>query len=134
MLEVITPEGVAFKDGVDTAVLPTVEGEIGILPGHLPLLTMLEPGEITFSQNGQHNSITIDQGFAQILSDKISILTEAAIEVSKIDPSKAAEAMAKAENALKGFKDKEVDATEIERLEAIIRFSLAQQMSKNKHR
>ncbi len=133
-LQIITPERVVYSDTVDTVVLPTVQGEIGILPGHQPLLTMLAPGELDVTKAGQTQFLAVDKGFARVLGDTVSVLTEAAIDVAQIDPDAAAAAQARAEQALAEARlRKEVDPAELEKLEAVTRFAVAQQLVKRRH-
>jgi F-type H+-transporting ATPase subunit epsilon len=123
-LEIVTPEARVYSDTVDTVVIPTVEGEIGILPGHIPLLTQVEAGELRVLKNGKTELLAVGNGFAEIDGDKVSILAESAISEEKIDLDAAEKAMQRAEEALRG-KDS-LDAAEVERLESIVRLAIAQ--------
>jgi len=123
-LEIVTPEARVYSDTVDTVVIPTVEGEIGILPGHIPLLTQVGAGELRVFKNGKTELLAVGNGFAEIDGDKVSILAESAISEEKIDLDAAEKAMQRAEEALRG-KDS-LDAAEVERLESIVRLAIAQ--------
>ncbi|HEU5081429.1 MAG TPA: ATP synthase F1 subunit epsilon [Opitutaceae bacterium] len=123
-LEIVTPEARVYSDTIDTVVIPTVEGEIGILPGHIPLLTQVESGELRVTKSGATQHLAIGKGFAQVLGDTISVLAESAITEEKIDERAVEEAMRRAEEALRG-KEK-LDAAEVERLEGVVRFAVAQ--------
>tara|TARA_R110002050_G_scaffold160074_1_gene289498 strand:+ start:118 stop:522 length:405 start_codon:yes stop_codon:yes gene_type:complete len=123
-LEIVTPEARVYSDTIDTVVIPTVEGEIGILPGHLPLLTQVADGELRVTKNGQETLLVIGDGFAQVDGDKVSILAENAIEEAKIDETAVEKAMERAEAALKEKSD--MDPAEVERLESVVRFAVAQ--------
>jgi len=131
-LEIVTPEEKVYDESVDSVTLPTVQGEIGILPGHIPLLTSLQPGEIQLISGGKTENLTIDKGFAQILGDKVSVLTEGAINVEQIDLSAIKDARLRAEQALADAEKIGMDPAEVERLEAIVRFSIAQRLSKQR--
>ena len=131
-LEIVTPEEKVYDESVDSVTLPTVQGEIGILPGHIPLLTSLQPGEIQLISGGKTENLTIDKGFAQILGDKVSVLTEGAINVEQIDLSAIKDARLRAEQALADAEKFGMDPAEVERLEAIVRFSIAQRLSKQR--
>jgi F-type H+-transporting ATPase subunit epsilon len=134
-LEIITPEKRVYRDTVDTVVLPTRQGEIGILPGHIPLLTIIEPGELQVTKAGQLDALAVDKGFARILGDTVSVVTEAAINVEAIDLSAVREAQERAEKALREAREqKDFDPVEIERLESITRFAIAQQLAKGRKR
>ena len=123
-LEIVTPEARVYSDTVDTVVIPTVEGEIGILPGHIPLLTQVGAGELRVLKNGKTELLAVGNGFAEIDGDKVSILAESAIAEEKIDVDAAEKAMQRAEEALRG-KDT-LDAAEIERFEGILRSAIVQ--------
>ena len=134
-LEIVTPEKRVYEGSVGTVVLPTREGEIGILEGHIPLVSILEAGEIQIEKDGKHDFIAVDRGYIQIIADKISVLTEAAIDVEQIDVEQVKEARARAETALEAAKnEQDIDPSEMDRLEAQLRFTLTQEMSKMKRR
>ena len=124
ILEIVTPEARVYSDTIDTVVIPTVDGEIGILPGHLPLLSQVVDGELRVTKNGQTVSLVIGAGFAEVTGDKVSILAENAIEESKIDEQAVEKAMQRAQDELKGRSD--MDPAEVERLEGFVRFAVAQ--------
>ena len=85
-VEIVTPAGVVWKnDSVDWLILPTEAGEIQILPGHIPLLTILKAGSAVASIGGQEHDLAIDEGYARCMGDVVSVLTEAAIKVEEID-------------------------------------------------
>ena len=132
LIEIVTPEKKVYSGNADSVVLPTVEGEIGVLPGHIPILTMLDPGELEVSVGGKIEYLAVDKGFAQIYGDKVSVLTESAINIEEIDLSAVEEARARAEAALKEAEKSGIDPAEVEKLETIVRFSLAQKLAKQK--
>jgi F-type H+-transporting ATPase subunit epsilon len=123
-LEIVTPAARVYSDTIDTVVIPTLDGEIGILPGHIPLLTQVNDGELRVTKDGKTEALVVGAGFAQILGDKVSVLAESAIEEAQIDENAVEEALRRAEDALKGKQS--LEAAEIERLEGIVRFSVAQ--------
>lgn len=123
-LEIVTPEARVYSDTVETVVIPTVEGEIGILPGHIPLLTQVEAGELRVSKNGKTELLAVGNGFAEIDGDKVSILAESAITEEKIDVDAAEKAIQRAQEALRGRET--LDASEIERFEGILRSAIVQ--------
>lgn len=132
VLEIVTPENRAYSDTADTVVIPTTTGEIGILPGHLPLLTQLAPGELRLQREGRTEYLAVGRGFAQISGDKVSVLAESAISEEKIDESAVEDAMKRAQDALSG--EETLDPAEAERLEKVVRFATAQLMVKKKKR
>lgn len=132
-LQIVTPEKEVYSQKVASVVLPTREGEIGILPGHIPLLTMLEAGELQVTLGeGNMEYLAVDKGFAEIQGDQVTVMTEAAIDIEHIDVSEAEEAQRRAEAALREAEDSGMDPDEVERLEAQVRFSIAQQLAKKK--
>ena len=131
-LEIVTPEARVYSDTIDTVVIPTIDGEIGILPGHIPLLTQIDHGELRVTKGGAVQFLAIGGGFAQIAGDKVSVLAESAIQEEKIDEHAAENAMKRAEEALKG-KDS-MEPAEIERLEGVVRFAVAQLGLKRRRR
>ena len=130
-LKIVTPDAVAFNESVDSVILPTTEGEMGVLPGHIPVLTQIEAGSLKVERNGSTESLAVDKGFAEVYSDTVAILTEAAIEVEKIDLSSVNAAKERAQKALDEADDS-IDPAEVERLEATVRFALAQELAKGK--
>lgn len=130
-LKIVTPDAIAFNESVDSVILPTTEGEMGVLPGHIPVLTQIEAGSLQVERNGSTESLAVDKGFAEVYSDTVAILTEAAIEVEKIDLSAVNEAKERAQKALDEADDS-IDPAELERLEATVRFALAQELAKGK--
>lgn len=130
ILEIVTPEARVYSDTVDSVVIPTVEGEVGVLPGHLPLLAQIADGELRVSKAGQAINLIVGDGFVQIAGDKVSILAENAIEEAKIDPKAVEEAIRRAEDTLKERESLQPD--EVNRLEGFVRFAVAQLSVKRK--
>ncbi|OIO60841.1 MAG: ATP synthase F1 subunit epsilon [Verrucomicrobia bacterium CG_4_10_14_3_um_filter_43_23] len=134
ILEIVTPAGKIYSGDAETVILPTEMGDIGILEGHVPLLCNLVPGELVVHHNASKQYLAVDKGFARVLGNTVSVLTEAAIDVHEIDISLAVEAQARAEKALAEARKKpSTDAAEIERFESITRFAVAQQLVKKRH-
>jgi len=128
-LEIVTPDRVVFKDTVDHVVIPTRDGgEIDVLPGHVPLMAMIEPGALQFFKASAADTIAIDRGFIQVLGDTIKVLTEAAIEVNKIDRASLDAARARAEEALREAQAAGADPSILEELETKARFVVIQKI------
>jgi len=123
-LEIVTPEDRVYTDTVDTVVIPTVDGEIGILPGHIPLLTQVADGELRVTKGQETKGLVVSGGFAQIDGDRVKVLAEFAINEAEIDPLAAERAMQRAQEALEGRA--KLDPAEVDRLEGLVRFSVAQ--------
>ncbi|MDB4473737.1 ATP synthase F1 subunit epsilon [Opitutaceae bacterium] len=133
-LEIVTPEARVYSDTVDNVVIPTVEGEIGVLPGHLPLLSQVTDGELRVAKGSGTETLVIGDGFVQVQGDKVSVLAEHAIEENSIDEGAVEKAMQRAQAELQDAKNSKIDPAEIERLESVVRFSVAQLLIKKKRR
>jgi F-type H+-transporting ATPase subunit epsilon len=103
-LEIVTPERQAFEGDVDSVVCPGIEGELGVLPHHAPLLTTLGIGELRIRRGGEEEYFAIAGGFLQVRPDKVVVMAETADMASEIDVQRAEEARREAERALQeGF-------------------------------
>ncbi len=96
-LEIVTPEAKTYSEDVDMVTLPGVEGEMGIYPQHVPLMTQIVPGEIIARKAGHDYHLAVGEGFVEITGDHVSILTDMAIRAENIDEAKAEEARKRAE-------------------------------------
>lgn len=103
-LEIVTPEQKTYSDDVDSVVIPGVEGELGILPQHVPLMTQLLPGELRVLKGNEEIRLAVGEGFVEIADDKVTVLTDMAIKESDIDESAAEAAMRSAEEAMRETK------------------------------
>jgi len=99
-LEIVTPEAKIFSDDVDMVTLTGTEGEMGILPQHMPLMTQLVAGEIVAQKGKDTIFIAVGDGFVQVTGDRVAILTDMAIAADNIDEAKAEEARQLAEARL----------------------------------
>lgn len=133
-IEIVTPEKKAFTGPADSVTVPTAAGEIQLLPGHIPLTTLVAAGELVVNNGGVIERLAVDKGFARILGDTVSVITEAAIDEKKIDLSAVQAAQERAEKALAEARNApgEIDPAELEKLEQIIRFAVIQKLVKNK--
>jgi len=121
-LEIVTPEAKTYSEDVDMVTLPGVEGEMGILPMHVPLLTQIVSGEITARKNGQDYFLAVGEGFVEITGDRVAIMTDMAIKAENIDEAKAEEARKRAEARLA----EKLDDEEAALVSAALAHSLAQ--------
>lgn len=108
-LDIVTPERMAFSEEVDAVVCPGIEGELGILPHHAPLVTMLGVGELRIRRGGQEEFFAIAGGFLQVRPDRVVIMAETADMAAEIDVQKAEEARREAERALEAGFDEPAD-------------------------
>lgn len=100
-LEIITAERQILADDVDIVIAPGVEGELGILPHHAPLITMLKPGELLIRKDGEETYLAVSGGFLEVRPDKVIILADACERAEEIDIARAQEAKRRAEERLK---------------------------------
>ena len=101
-VEIITPEAVTYSDDVDMVTLPGIEGEMGIFPNHVPLLTQVVPGEIVVRKGGEEILLAVGEGFAEITGERVAILTDMAIRSDNIDEAAVEEARRRADGAYIG--------------------------------
>jgi len=126
-LTIVTPDRQLVHEDVDHVQLPGKNGELGILPGHAPLLTELQSGEISFGQGSNVQYIAVSWGFAEVLPNKVTVLADSAERPEDIDVKRAQEAKARAEEALKqAAPDLDFDATLAALRRAEVRIEVAQ--------
>jgi F-type H+-transporting ATPase subunit epsilon len=131
LLEIVTPEAKTFSGEVDMVVLPGVEGELGILPMHVPLMTRLLPGEVRIMQGGKETELVVGTGFVEVSQTHVSILTDMAMSDSEIDEAAAEEAVKRAEARAQ---DKDLNSEEVAEIQSSIARSLAQLKFKRRRR
>lgn len=139
LLEIIVPNGKVYSEEVDSVVMPTSEGEVGILAGHIPLMTDIIPGELRVVVKGVEDYLAVSKGFAKVEHDRVSILAEGAIHIDEIDLEEVEEAHERARKSLEDAKKEktDIDVSKLESLEAFVKFSVAQELVKSrpkKHR
>ncbi len=129
-IKIITPDATAFSDEVEMVTLPGVEGQMGVYPQHVPLMTQMVPGEILLRQNGVDHAMAVGEGLVEVTADHVAILTDMAIAAEHIDEAKVEEARKRAEARLsEKLSDEEVASTN-----AALARSLAQLRVKRRHR
>ena len=121
-LEIVTPETKAYSEDVDMVTLPGSEGELGIYPQHVPVLTTLKPGELRILKNGQEIAMAVGEGFVEITGDAVSILTDMALQSESIDAAAAEAAVERAQAAMK----EDHSAEELAGIQASLSKALAQ--------
>jgi len=122
LLEIVTPTGTVYSGAVEMVTLPTSTGQIGIYPLHVPLLTRMVPGEMIVRRGSRDEFLAVGQGLVEITADRISIVTDMAIAVDKIDEARVEEARRQAEARLR---DK-ISDEEVATVNASLARSLAQ--------
>ena len=96
-LEIVTAERLVYSEEIEVLVAPGIDGELGILPSHAPLLTELKPGEIRVVKNLEDTYMAVSGGFMEVLGNKITILADTAEHIEEIDIERAEEALKNAE-------------------------------------
>ena len=120
-LEVVTPEKLIYSGEVSTVLAWGVEGQLGILPHHAPLMTILQPGDLVIKKGQEEESLTISGGFLEVRPDKVIVLADACERAEEIDETRAEEAKKRAQEALKEAKA----PADLAAAEASLRRSLA---------
>jgi F-type H+-transporting ATPase subunit epsilon len=129
-LEIVTPEDKVYSEEVDMVTLPGQEGQMGVFPRHVPLMTQVSAGEIVAKKGADEQYLAVGEGFVQIMPDKVSVLTDMAITEENIDETKAEEARKRAEDRLQEKLSDEEMAT----VKAALAHSLAQLNVKRRRR
>ncbi len=129
-LEIITPEATAYSEDVDMVTLPGVEGQMGVYPLHVPLMTQMVPGEIIVRKDGQDYFLAVGEGLVEVTGDHVAILTDMAIAAEHIDEAKVEEARQRAEARLQ----EKLSDEEVASVNGAIARSVAQLGVKRRHR
>lgn len=130
-LEIVTPEAKTYSEDVEMVTLPGAEGEMGIYPNHVPLMSQLVAGEVVVRKDGQNYFLAIGEGFVQITGERVAVMTDMALKAENIDEAKAEEAKRRAEARLAEKLDDEESAT----VSAALAHSLAQlKVKRRQHR
>ena len=129
-LEIVTPQGTAFSEDVHMVTLPAIEGQMGIYPNHMRLITEIEPGEIIVTTNGQEQYLAVGEGLVEVAAQSVSIVTDMAIPSDKIDEAKVEEARERAAARLR----EKISDEEVASVNASLARSLAQLQVKRRRR
>ncbi len=125
-LEVITPEKLVLRESVDEVIVPGLDGELGILPSHTPLISQLKTGILSYRQANDKKQMHVSGGFVEVLPDRVSVLSDVAERPEDIDLERAQRARERAERQL-ASKGDDVDfsSAELELQRALTRIQLA---------
>jgi F-type H+-transporting ATPase subunit epsilon len=129
-LEIVTPDGTVYSEDVEMVTLPGVEGQMGVYPRHVPLMTQMVPGEIIARKDGQDYFLAVGEGLIEIITDHVAILTDMAIAAEHIDEAKVEEARRRAEARLQ----EKLSDEEVASVNSALTRSLAQLRVKRRHR
>ena len=129
-LEIVTPQAIVFSEDVNLVTLPSIEGDIGIYPQHLRLMTQLVPGEIIVSKDGHDRFLAVGEGMVEVTAKRVTIATDMAIPSDKIDEAKVEEARQRAEARLR----EKISDEEVASVNASLVKALAQLQVKRRRR
>lgn len=129
-LEIVTPEGAAYSEDVEIVTLPGVEGQIGILPYHVRLMTQMVPGEMIIHKSGGDHFMAVGEGLVEVTGSHVSIITDMAIPLERIDEAKVEEARQRAAARLR----EKISSEEVASVNAALTRSLTQLRVKRRHR
>ena len=128
-LEIVTPDGTVYSEDVDMVTLPGVEGQMGVFPLHVPLMTQMVPGEMIVRKAAQDYYFAVGEGLIEITADHVAVLTDLALAAEKIDEAKVEEARKRAEARLQ----EKLSDEEVASVNAAMARSLAQLHVKRRH-
>lgn len=130
-LEIVSPDGIIYKEEIEEISLPTINGEITILPHHIPLYAKLSEGEAVITKNGKKTVIAVLGGMAEVGNNSVSIITDYAIRAESIEMARAEDAKKRAEDAIKN-KEENVDYTMVDQdlKKSILELKVAQKYKK----
>jgi F-type H+-transporting ATPase subunit epsilon len=128
-LEIVTPDATVYSDDVDMVTLPGVEGQMGVLPQHVRLMTQLVPGELIVCKGTDDHFLAVGEGLVEVTNERVSIVTNMAIPIESIDEAAAEEARQRAAARLR----EKLSSEEIASVNASLARSLAQLHVKRRH-
>jgi F-type H+-transporting ATPase subunit epsilon len=133
-LDIVTAERVVYSADVDIVIAPGVEGQLGILPHHAPLMTILQAGELVVRKGGQEDSLAISGGFLEVRPDRVIVLADSAERAEEIDIARAEAARKRAEERLRDRKVAGLDETRAEAAlqRAVTRLNVAEKMKRRR--
>jgi F-type H+-transporting ATPase subunit epsilon len=129
-LEIVTPDAKIYSEDVDMVTLPGAEGEMGVYPMHVPLMTQIVAGEMSVRKDGRDFFLAVGEGFAEITGERVAVLTDMAIKAENIDEAKAEEARQRAQSRMAEKLDEEQTAL----VNAALAHSIAQLKVKRRQR
>lgn len=129
-LEIVTPHGTVFSEDVHMVTLPAIEGQMGIYPHHMRLITEIEPGEVIVTKDGQERYLAVGEGLAEVAPQLVSVVTDMAVPADKIDEAKVEEARERAAARLR----EKISDEEVASVNASLARSLAQLQVRRRRR
>ena len=128
-LEIVTPEATVYSEAVEMVTLPAVEGQMGVLPFHVRLVTQLVPGELIVRKDGHDDFLAVGEGLVEVTNDRVSIVSNMAVAIDNIDEAAAEEARERAATRLR----EKLSTEEVASVNAAMARSLAQLHVKRRH-
>jgi F-type H+-transporting ATPase subunit epsilon len=129
-LEIVTPDATVYSEDVEMVTLPAVEGQMGVYPQHVRLMTQLVPGELIVQKDGHDSFLAVGEGLVEITNDGVAIVTDMAVPAENIDEAKAEEARQRAAERLR----EKLSSQEVASVNAALARSLAQLSVRRRHR
>jgi len=133
--EIITAEKIVYTDEVDVVIAPGSEGQLGILPQHAALMTMLQPGELMVKKGNEEDSMFVSGGFMEVCNNKVIVLADTAERAEDIDTERAGQAKARAENIVStSATDVDLSRARASMLRSLTRLKVAEKSKKRRPR
>jgi F-type H+-transporting ATPase subunit epsilon len=129
-LEIVTPDTTVYSEDVEMVTLPGMEGQMGIYPQHVRLMTQLVPGELIVQKGGHDSFLAVGEGLVEITNNRVAIVTDMAVPAENIDEAKAEEARQRAATRLR----EKLSSQEVASVNAALARSLAQLSVRRRHR
>ena len=129
-LDIVTPQGIVVSEAVEMVTIPAIEGEMGVYPQHMRVITQLVPGELIVTKDGEQQSLAVGEGLVDVGIDRVSIVTDMAIRAERIDEAQVEEARARAAARL----SEKISDEEVASVNASLARSLAQLQVKRRRR
>ena len=131
--EIVTAERIVYSDDVDIVVAPGIEGQLGILPGHAPLMTMLQPGELVVRRQGEETAMFVSGGFLEVMADRVTVLADVAERAEEIDIERAEAARGRAEGRIReAAPDTDLAAAQAALMRSLMRLRVAERRRKRR--
>jgi F-type H+-transporting ATPase subunit epsilon len=129
-LEIVTPDATVYSEDVEMVTLPAMEGQMGIYPQHVRLMTQLVPGELIVQKGGHDTFLAVGEGLVEITNDRVAIVTDMAVPAENLDEAKTEEARQRAAARLR----ERLSSQEVASVNAALARSLAQLSVRRRHR
>jgi len=133
-LDIVTPDATVYSETVAHVVIPTLNGKIDVFQHHVPVIDKLQAGDLKIRKDGVDELLAVGSGFVEIYSEKVSIITDQAIKIAEVDEAEIDEAVKRADEALSEGSKSNIDAAQMELLEAAAKFERARKLAKGKAR